>query len=119
MESQPEQQPIFNSGRQVGLPNATAILVLGIVSIPTSCCFGIVGLACGIIAMILAKRDKAVFLAMPDNYTSGSYENVKAGKICAIIGISLSSLATIYYILYFMVIGTLISNPTLFKNFGK
>ena len=40
------------------LPNATAVLVLGIISIVGCFCYGIVGLICGIIALILASKAK-------------------------------------------------------------
>jgi len=41
---------------QKKLPNATLILVFGILSILTCCCYGIVGLILGIIAIVMAKN---------------------------------------------------------------
>ncbi|MBT9190135.1 MULTISPECIES: CCC motif membrane protein [Zobellia] len=72
------------------LPNATLILVFGILSIVTCCCYGILGLIFGIVALVLAKKATAVYLENPENYTD--YGNVKTGKILAIIGIVLSVL---------------------------
>jgi hypothetical protein len=81
-----------NSGftQQQALPNATAVLVLGIISIIGCFCYGVVGLICGIIAIILASKSKKLYTSNPDAYTDGSLKNVNAGRICAIIGLSLS-----------------------------
>lgn len=81
---------------QQKLPNATIILVLGILSIVTCCCYGIVGLIVGIVALVLAKKAKEVYLENPELYSD--YNNVKTGRILAIIGIVLSALFLIYMI---------------------
>jgi hypothetical protein len=81
------------------LPNSTAILVLGIVSIPTCFCWGIPGLACGIIALVFASKSEILYRADPAQYSTSSYNNLKAGKICAIIGVCLSGISTISIII--------------------
>ncbi len=78
------------------LPNSTAVLVLGICSIVTCFCAGIPGLICGIIALVLSKKDMALYNESPENWKG--YQNLKAGRICAIIGLVLSTLYLIYYI---------------------
>lgn len=75
------------------LPNSTLILVLGIFSILTCCCYGIIGLILGIITIVLAKSATKIYLENPEAYSG--YQNVKTGKILAIIGIILS---VIYFI---------------------
>jgi hypothetical protein len=70
------------------LPNSTTILVLGIISIVTCCCYGIIGLILGIVALFLAKSAKKVYLEAPENYTG--YSNVTTGKVLSIIGIILN-----------------------------
>ncbi len=72
------------------IPNATLILILGIVSIVGCCCYGIPGLISGVVALVLANKAIAVYRLAPENYSD--YGNVKAGKIMAIIGIVLSVL---------------------------
>ena len=120
MESQlPPQQSVFNQRQQSALPNATAILILGITSIPTACCGGIVGMICGIIALVLAKKDTALYRSMPDNFTQGSLDNLKAGKVCAIVGLSLAGLVIIYYVFIFILFGTMMITPEMFKNLSK
>ena len=66
------------------LPNAIAVLILGILSIPT-CCFYGSGLIFGIIALVLAKKDMALYKQDPALYDG--YSNLNTGRILAIIGI--------------------------------
>lgn len=92
------------------LPNATAVLVLGICSIFPGCfCYGIVGIACGIIALVLAKKDLALYAANPGNYIEGSLKNLKAGRVCGIIGLCLSSLYIVFLIVYVVILGAAFS----------
>ncbi|WP_194766436.1 CCC motif membrane protein [Tamlana sp. I1] len=72
------------------LPNSTLILVFGILSIPLCCCYGIGGIILGVTAIILANKAAKLYAENPEIYTG--YQNVKAGKILAIIGIVLSVL---------------------------
>lgn len=72
------------------LPNSTLILILGILSILTCCCYGVIGLILGIVVIVLAKKAKEIYLADPELYTG--YNNVKTGRILAIIGIVLSAI---------------------------
>jgi len=91
---------------KVELPNATLILVLGIVSIIGCCCsYGVVGIACGIIAIVLAKSANNLYVSNPEKYTEGSYKNMNTGKICAWIGLIPSILALIFMIWLVAVIG--------------
>ena len=107
---QPNYQQPYSP--QLPLPNATAVLVLGIVSIVTCFCWGIIGLTCAIIALVLAKKDMALYNATPGAYTPGSYSNVKSGRVCAIIGLCLSALYVVYVLFLIITIGTaFLSNP--------
>jgi hypothetical protein len=85
---------------QQPLQNATAALVLGILSL-VICGLGVV---LGIIALVLANKDLRLYNASPEVYTLGSYNNLKAGRICAIIGIILQSLLIIFYVVWFIFI---------------
>ena len=105
---------------KVVLPNATVVLVLGIVSIVTCCCYGIIGIICGVIALVMAKSATDLYVSDPEKYTEGSYKNMNAGKICAWIGLSLS---VIYLILTIVAIATIgisgLSDPsTIYELFG-
>ncbi len=84
---QPPQQPY--GGGQKQLPNGTAILVLGIISIATACMYGVPGLVCGIIALSLYRKDKYIYYSDPASYEQ-SFKNAKAGYICGIVGVCVS-----------------------------
>ena len=94
------QQPLLNS---------TAVLVLGIISILGCYCVGIVGLICGIITLVLASKATKLVNANPEAYSVGSVKNMKAGRVCCIIGTSLSAIYFIFWIFYFMVLGAAFS----------
>jgi heme/copper-type cytochrome/quinol oxidase subunit 2 len=85
------------------LPNATAVLVLGILSIITCLCYGIVGLILGIIALFLYKSDMKLYQANPSAYSN--YSNLNTGRILVIIGIALNILSIIYFIYIINMIG--------------
>ena len=87
------------------VPNSVGVLVLGILSIVFCFCYGIIGLILGIIALVLAGKGISAYKENPGAYTLSSYNNLKAGKICAIIGTCLSSLYFIFIIIYFAIIG--------------
>ena len=90
---QPNAQPQpsgFNYGIQQSLPNATAVLILGILSIVTCCCYGVIGLILGIVALVLSKKDRALYAANMSFYTESSFKNLNAGRVCAIIGLILN-----------------------------
>lgn len=82
---------------QPPLPNATAVLVLGILSIVI--CF-----ITGIIALVMAKKDMELYNANPGMYSPSSLSNIKTGRICAIIGIVLQLLGLIAYIVFILFI---------------
>ncbi|MCG8411064.1 MAG: DUF4190 domain-containing protein [Bacteroidales bacterium] len=84
---------------QTPVPNANAVLVLGIISIVTCCCYGVPGTICGVIALILYGGANKAYWSNPEQYTQVSYKNLNAGKITAIIGLSLSALVLIWFIL--------------------
>ena len=75
------------------LPNSTLILVFGILSILGCCCYGIAGVIFGIIALVMSKRAMEIYNADPELYTG--YQNVKTGRILAIIGLVLSVLSVL------------------------
>lgn len=102
------QQPGFNMQQDV--PNSTAVLVLGILSIVFCWCYGLPGVILGIIALVLAGKGEKLYKANPEFYKQGSYKNLNAGKICAIIGLSISALMFIGTILAFIFNGAMISS---------
>ncbi|WKD86440.1 hypothetical protein KCTC32516_01815 [Polaribacter huanghezhanensis] len=97
------------------LPNSTTVLVLGIISIITCCCYGIIGLILGIIALVLANSAKKIYLETPENYTG--YSNVTTGKILSIIGIILNLIYLGFIVYILTVIGwEALQDPTLLQE---
>jgi len=62
-----------------------------------------------IIALVLSNKAKALYAGNPDQYTIGSYKNMNAGRVCAIIGTVLSSLYLVVIIIYFLIVGAALS----------
>jgi hypothetical protein len=87
----------FDSGiRDTGnnprpVPNGDLVLVLGICSIVFCAVYGVVGLACAILALYNYGKVKKMYSANPAAYTPGSFKNASAGKVCAIVGLCLSA----------------------------
>ena len=93
------------SGMQQTLPNATAVLVLGILSIVTCCCYGVIGLILAIIALILSKKDRVLYETNMGAYTESSFKNLSAGRVCAIIGLILNILYLLISIAFIIMFG--------------
>lgn len=81
---------MYNYQIKSELPNSTASLVLGILSIVTCICYGIVGLPLGIIAVVLGKKAVRLHESSPEVYRG--VENARAGIITGIIGIVFNGL---------------------------
>lgn len=77
---------------QQKLPNATAVLVLGILSIIGCCLYG-VGIVFSIVALVMAKKDMALYALNPQLYDN--YSNLKTGRILAIIGLIINIITII------------------------
>ena len=105
---QPTNPPVgggFNYGLQQSLPNATPVLVLGILSIVTCCCYGIIGLILSIVALVLSKKDRAVYAANMSFYTESSFKNLNAGRVCAIVGLILNIIYLLIMVLFIAMFG--------------
>jgi len=83
------------------LPNATAVLVLGICSIVFGCFF--VGLILGIIGIVLSGKGRKMYKETPDQYEG--YGQLNAGFIMSIIGTALSAIYVIYWLIVVAILG--------------
>ncbi len=106
-QGQPYQQP---PNMQQALPNSTTVLVLGILSIVFAMCYGVPGIIMGIIAVSISGKDIRLYQENPGVYTESSHNNLKAGRICGIIGICCSALFLLFIIFYFIFVGAMISS---------
>ncbi len=98
MEQYNDQQQMFY---KQPLPNASAVLVLGILSIVFCWCYGIIGMIMGIIALVISSTPQKLYKANPDKWSG--YANLQAGRVTAIIGLSLSA---IFIIIILIVLAT-------------
>ncbi|MDD2387061.1 MAG: CCC motif membrane protein [Bacteroidales bacterium] len=89
---------------KIKIPNSGGILTLGILSILSLCCCGpFLGPILAIIALALIPKAKRSYNENPTLYKTSSIGNLKAGQICAIIGLSLGILLALFTI--YMYIG--------------
>lgn len=112
-----EEQPVNPESRQQytepvrqNLPNSAPVLILGILSIVLSCWyFSFLGIILGIVTLVLAGKDLSLYQSHPDMYSLSSYNNLKAGRTCAIIGLSM---AIVFFVIMMLIIfGILVSIP--------
>jgi hypothetical protein len=83
------------------LPNASAVLVLGILSIVSGCF--ILGLVLGIIGLAISAKDKKMYDEHPEGYTG--YGSLNAGRILSIIGIVIGGLTILIWIIWVLILG--------------
>jgi hypothetical protein len=83
------------------LPHSIAVLITGISSIQLAFIYGIPGLACSIVALILGNKSGSYILQNPGLYTEGSLKMYRAGRTCAIIGLILSIVMIFAFIFLF------------------
>ena len=103
---------------QQKLPNATLILVFGIISIVTCCCYGL-GMIFGIVAIVMAGKATKIYMESPELYSG--YQNVKTGKILSYVGIVLSIIYLAYTIYLISTLGTegiMNMNKELMEQYG-
>ncbi len=113
MENQNQYNPVIpQQGAEVPeqtiLPHSIAVLVTGIMSIQCSFIYGIPGIACSIVALILGGKSGNYLYQNQGMYTAGSVKMYRAGRTCAIIGLILSIIMTIVfaYLLYTLIVKT-------------
>lgn len=103
--------PNNSYNQQANLPNATATLVLGIISIVTSLCYvsAIIGVICGIIGLVLGNKDRALYQSTPDLYVRASYGQSNAGRTCSIIGLIIGALWLLFWLIIIIFVGSMAS----------
>ena len=106
------QQGAYNgNAAPKNLPNANLIMVLGILSI--FLCWwhfvSLAGIVLGIIALVLARKETILYYTNPAGYTISSLNNVKTGRICAIIGLIISII--VFLLVSLFLIGFLATLP--------
>jgi hypothetical protein len=83
------------------LPNSSAALILGILSIVSGCFM--LGLVLGIIGLTISAKDKRMYDENPQAYTG--YGSLNAGRILSIIGIVLGGLSVFISLIWGLIVG--------------
>tara|TARA_B100001250_G_scaffold337612_1_gene304431 strand:+ start:433 stop:798 length:366 start_codon:yes stop_codon:yes gene_type:complete len=83
------------------LGSALPSMIMGIVSIPMSG-MGIVGIIFGVIGIILANNTIKQYNENPNEYETQGLDQANAAKICSIIGVVLSSLVLLAWVVYIL-----------------
>jgi hypothetical protein len=99
--SHPSGNNLYHPPYQLNLPNSNTILVLGILSL-VFCWWhllSIIGIVLSIVTLTLSRKELFLFYAQPNNFTLSSLNNVKAGRVCAIIGLIISILVFVVALL--------------------
>jgi hypothetical protein len=105
-----QQETDYNNVFHQNLPNSRTVLVLGVLSIVfSSWYFFIVGVTLSIFALVLANRDLSLYYSNKTQYTLNSYNNLKAGRVCAIIGLAVGILFFVFFIL--ILVGIFVTWP--------
>ena len=69
------------------LEGAGGVLAMGIISIPF--CLGLIGLILAIMTLVKSAKAIALYRENPYQYTESSYKKIRAGRVCAIVSLSL------------------------------
>ena len=108
--SGPSGNDISQQSRQ-NLPNANTVLILGIASI-LLCWWhfiSVIGIALALTALILANKETRLYYQNPGIYSESSLNNVKTGRICALIGLIISLIIFAFVVL--LAIGLIATLP--------
>ncbi len=88
---------------QTPLPGSSNALTMGIISIVGSLiCCGPFAIIFSIIGLNSAAKAKRLYLENPGIYTG--YENANTGRVLSYVGLALSLIMLLFFILYFGVI---------------
>lgn len=91
MDNQPVDQFEVSMGPQQDLEGSGGILAMGIISIPFF--GGLIGLILSIVTLVKSGAAIKLYNMNPSKYTEKSIKRVRAGRVCAIISLSLLGLA--------------------------
>ncbi|RZJ28272.1 MAG: hypothetical protein EOO48_10170 [Flavobacterium sp.] len=100
-------------------PSALILGIVGLVIILPGCCcglFNVFALILCIIGLIMADKSLKEYDQNPDAFDLQTRSNVKSGKIVCIVGLVISALILLFYLVCFAIYGTVLSD-VLKKNY--
>jgi len=83
---------------QQRLPNSGGIIAMGIISIVFF--MGLIGLILSIVTLALASKSLQLYHANPERYLESSFRQVKSGRTCAIVSLSLFGFGVLIAIVF-------------------
>jgi hypothetical protein len=94
----PTEKP---SSTPVHLPHARSVLILGFISLLLSWwhLFSVAGFIAGIFSLVIANKDMKLYWLNPSMYTIQSFNNIKVGRIFAMIGLAISLIVFLFLML--------------------
>jgi len=109
------------------LPADSSAMTLGIIAVVITvagCCCGLlayVSLILSIVGLISANKSIKLYEFEPENYSPYSYNNVKNAKILNIVTIVVSGLISLFYTVYYLFYGALLSTMLfgLWENYDE
>ena len=96
-----EFQSVLTLGK---LPYSKIVLILGMIAILGFWIYIIPGIVCGIIAVVFHVKNKRLYLTNKKRYQE-SFKVSKVGFIAGLIGLILSSLTLLFFIVVIVIIG--------------
>jgi|GEM_PF-2634414 len=92
-----------------GASTITTLWIIALVFLLIGCCCGILGalpaMVLSIIALVMVKKNLKLFQEQPEDFVAHSYKSVKTGKIMSIIILVLSSIITVFFLIYIIFFG--------------
>lgn len=98
-----ESNIIEQSNEIIELPKSSLVLTLGIISICFCWCYGFVGIAISVYAILLTKKAKQKYFINTKQYSIKSFKNLKTGYFCAMIGLILSALYLLFIFILLLI----------------
>jgi uncharacterized membrane-anchored protein len=95
---------------RIPVKNAVATLVLGILSLVGCMFYGVLSFILGIIALAISTQPNKDYAANPSMYDQATYRQLNAGRICAIVALSLSVVIWIILFVVFYIISSKIQH---------
>lgn len=98
----------YNQNKLPADSSAMTLGIIGLVAGVLSCCTiitGVVGIILSAIGLSRANKSLALYRQSPDAYNYATYKNVNNAKTVSIIGVVISSIATLFWIVYISIVG--------------
>lgn len=99
-------------------PTALIFGLISLVIVLLGCCCGLaslVALGFSIAGLVMANKSLKEYDSEPEVYDHKSKNNVSTGKVLCIIGIAASAIVTIIWLVYFILVGKIVSDEFLEK----